>query len=86
MIADSTGDVVARVVEASHRCSRSSFGITTPCAVKSRLTDKVRPFVFASRSPHETVCVDIREFTPSSWRNIIGIVPQVRLSFLISSP
>lgn len=33
-----------------------------------------------------TACVDIREFNPSSWRNIIGIVPQVRSTVNPLSP
>jgi hypothetical protein len=43
-MAKPTVGVAARAVEASRLCSRSSFGITTRCAVKSRLTDKVRSF------------------------------------------
>jgi putative ABC transport system ATP-binding protein len=30
------------------------------------------------RYPSMTEFTDIREFTPESWRNIIGVVPQVR--------
>ena len=76
--------VAARAVEASRLCSRSSFGITTPCVAKSRLMDKVCPTCCFLFGPSTTCVADIREFNPSSWRSIIGIVPQVRFSYFIA--
>ncbi len=43
------------------------------------MMDRVRLLFLVSGCNHLRVCVaDIREFTPESWRNIIGVVPQVR--------
>ena len=35
-------------------------------------------FFLLKKGPFVLTALDIREFTPESWRNIIGVVPQAR--------
>lgn len=68
---------VVRVAVANHRFILYSCGIMTLLKGRLPLMAKVCARVDV-RGVMLILCdADIREFTPTSWRSIIGVVPQV---------